>query len=46
MIDSELSKELKKPPEIEFEIPKRILLKQEPGSKQADSLLVQMWDFS
>lgn len=48
MLDAELSKGVKKPPEIEYEIPKRIFRAQDPGveSRKADSLLVSLWDFS
>lgn len=48
MLDAELAKDVKKPPEIEYEIPKRIFRKQdtEDESRKADSLLVSLWDFS
>ena len=45
MIAAELAKEIKKPPEVEYQIPKRIFTKNEPDSGQTDSLLVEMWDF-
>lgn len=45
MISAELVKELKKPPEVEYQIPKRIFKKNEPDSGQRDGLLVEMWDF-
>lgn len=46
MLDAELSKDIKKPPEIEYEIPKRIFLPHDVDSGKQDSLLVQMWDFT
>ncbi len=46
MLDAELSKEIKKTPVVEFEIPKKIFMKQEIGSGVEDSLLVKLWDFS
>jgi U3 small nucleolar RNA-associated protein 19 len=46
MLDAELSKEVKKAPVVEYEIPKRIFTKQEAGSGIEDSLLVKLWDFS
>ena len=45
MLDAELSKATKKAPEIEYQIPKRIFLKQETESKEEDSLLMKIWDF-
>lgn len=50
MLDGELSKDVKKVPVIEFEIPKKIFMKHEevslPLVKPDDSLLVNLWDFS
>ena len=46
MLDAELEKDIKKAPEVEYEIPKRIFLKHEVGSGKEDSLLVKLWDFS
>ncbi len=46
MLDMELSKDIKKPPEIEYEIPKRIFLKHDVESGKEDSLLVKLWKFS
>lgn len=46
MLDVELSKDLKKAPVVEYEIPKKIFLKQESDSSQPDNLLVKLWDFS
>ncbi|KAL8733982.1 MAG: hypothetical protein Q9166_001743 [cf. Caloplaca sp. 2 TL-2023] len=45
MLNAELSKEVKKPPVIEYEIPKKIFFKN-PDPAQSDSLLVKLWDFS
>lgn len=46
MLDAELSKDIKKPPEVEYEIPKRIFLKYGEDEGKQDSLLVKLWDFS
>ena len=46
MLDAELSKDLKKAPVIEYEIPKKVFMKQDSDSSQQDSLLVKLWDFS
>lgn len=40
-----MSKEVKKPPVVEFMIPKRILTKAGAASEEKDSLLVSLWDF-
>lgn len=45
MLDAELSKTIKKPPEIEYEIPKKIFMKHDVGSANKDSLLVNLWSF-
>ncbi|KAL8772335.1 MAG: hypothetical protein Q9209_002547 [Squamulea sp. 1 TL-2023] len=45
MLNAELSKEIKKPPVIEYDIPKKIFLRN-PDPAQADSLMVNLWDFS
>ena len=45
MLDAELSKKIKKPPEIEYEIPIRIFMKQDTDSAKEDSLLVKLWSF-
>ena len=45
MLDAELSKDIKKPPEVEFEIPKRIFMKQDADSASEPSLLVKLWSF-
>jgi len=46
MLDAELSKDLRKPPVVEYEIPKKIFMKHDSESSQQDSLLVKLWDFS
>lgn len=46
MLDAELSKDIKKAPEIEYEIPKRIFVKYGEDEGKLDSLLVKLWDFS
>ncbi|KAL9009484.1 MAG: hypothetical protein Q9173_005484 [Seirophora scorigena] len=45
MLSTELSKEVKKPPVIEYDIPKRIFF-QNHDAPGKDSLLVRLWDFS
>ena len=45
MLNAELSKEIKKPPVVEYEIPKKILFSN-PDPAKDDSLLVRLWDFS
>lgn len=46
MIDAELSKEIKKAPEVEYEIPKKIVEKYDAESGKEDNILVKLWDFS
>lgn len=45
MLEAELSKEVKKAPVIEFEIPKRILLQQDVDSGEKNSLIADLWNF-
>ena len=45
MLDAELSKDIRKAPEIEYEIPKKIFLKHDADTGKEDSLLVKLWDF-
>lgn len=45
MLDAELDKEVKKAPVVEFEIPKRIFMKQDAEAGIEDSLLVKLWNF-
>ena len=40
-----MSKEVKKPPVVEYMIPKTIFTKAGPASEEKDSLLVSLWDF-
>jgi U3 small nucleolar RNA-associated protein 19 len=39
-------KDVKKPPVVEFMIPKRIFSSVDKGSEEKDSLLVELWDFN
>ncbi len=45
MLETELSKTIKKPPEVEYEIPKKYFTKQDTDSAKEDSLLVKYWSF-
>ncbi len=45
MLEAENTKEVKKLPVVEFEIPKKIFMKQDVGSEVEDSLLVKLWEF-
>ena len=45
MLDAGLSKDIRKAPEIEYEIPKKIFVKQDADTGE-DSLLVKLWNFS
>ncbi len=45
LLDAELSKDIKRAPEVEYEIPKRIFTKYGEDEGKQDSLLVQLWDF-
>lgn len=46
MLEAELSKDVKKIPVVEYEIPKRVYLRQDAESGVEDSLLVKLWDFN
>tara|TARA_R110002060_G_scaffold30756_3_gene41305 strand:+ start:835 stop:975 length:141 start_codon:yes stop_codon:yes gene_type:complete len=46
MLESEYVKDVKKMPVVEFEIPKKIFMKQDASSEMHDRLLVNLWDFS
>lgn len=46
MLDAELCKDVKRPPEVEYEIPKRIFTKHDAEAGKEDGLLVQLWQFS
>ena len=45
MLDAEFSKDIKKPPEIEYEIPKKVFVKHDADLAKHDSLLVKLWSF-
>ncbi|KAI1208315.1 CBF/Mak21 family-domain-containing protein [Annulohypoxylon truncatum] len=45
LLDAELSKQVKKAPVVEFMIPKRVFLPQDPASGTEESLLAKLWDF-
>lgn len=45
MLDAELSKDIRKPPETEYEIPKKIFMKHDADSAMADCLLAKLWNF-
>ncbi|KAI1113115.1 nucleolar complex protein [Nemania sp. NC0429] len=45
LVEAELSKSVRKPPVVEFMIPKRIFLPNDPGSGVQDNLFVKLWDF-
>jgi U3 small nucleolar RNA-associated protein 19 len=45
MLEAELSKDVKKIPVVEYEIPKKIFMKHEAESGLEDSLLVKLWSF-
>jgi U3 small nucleolar RNA-associated protein 19 len=46
MVDAEFVKDIKKTPVVEFEIPKKIFMKNNMESGVEDSLLVKLWDFN
>lgn len=46
MLDAELSKNIKKPPEVEYEIPKKIFFKHDAELGRQDSLAVALWEFN
>ncbi|GAB1311405.1 Maturation and nuclear export of 40S ribosomal subunits interacting protein [Madurella fahalii] len=45
LLEAEMTKEVKKPPVVEYMIPKRIFTKAGPSPEEKDSLLVSLWDF-
>ncbi|KAH6660607.1 CBF/Mak21 family protein [Truncatella angustata] len=45
LLDAELSKQIKKAPVVEFMIPKRVFLPNDPASGTEDNLLTKLWDF-
>jgi len=46
MLEAENTKDVKKTPVIEYEIPKKIFMKHDVATGVEDSLLVKLWDFS
>ena len=46
MLEAENAKDVKKMPVIEYEIPKKIFMKNDMESGVEDSLLVKLWDFN
>ena len=46
MLDAELSKDITKMPEVEYEIPKRIFMKYGGSERKQDGLLVKLWGFN
>ncbi|KAK4230967.1 CBF/Mak21 family-domain-containing protein [Podospora fimiseda] len=45
LFEAEMNKEVKKPPVVEFMIPKHIFTKADTVTGETDSLLVNLWDF-
>ncbi|KXJ92309.1 CBF/Mak21 family-domain-containing protein [Microdochium bolleyi] len=45
LLDAELAKQIRKAPVVEFMIPKRVFLPQDPGAEAEDTLLAKLWDF-
>ncbi|KAH6854612.1 CBF/Mak21 family-domain-containing protein [Chaetomium sp. MPI-CAGE-AT-0009] len=45
LLEAEISKEVKKPPVVEYMIPKRIFTKADGATEETNSLLVSLWDF-
>ncbi|KAL2263062.1 hypothetical protein VTK26DRAFT_8350 [Humicola hyalothermophila] len=45
LLEAEMTKEVKKPPVVEYMIPKRIFTKAELGTEEKDSLIASLWDF-
>ena len=46
MLYAEFSKDIKKAPEVEYEIPQKIFLKYDADMGRQDSFVVKLWDFS
>lgn len=47
MLDAELSREIKKPPVVEYEIPKRVFaLRDENDAEKQQTPLERLWDFT
>ncbi|GJC80245.1 uncharacterized protein ColLi_03083 [Colletotrichum liriopes] len=45
LLEAEMSKQVKKPPVIEFQIPKKVFLPNEPESGFQDNLVTKLWNF-
>ena len=45
LLQAELGREIKRPPEIEFQIPKRIFVRNDPSSNVDNGLVTTLWDF-
>ncbi|KAL2885457.1 nucleolar complex protein [Ceratocystis lukuohia] len=45
LLEAEMSKDVRKAPVVEFQIPKRIFLPQDKDSGVADNLVVKLWEF-
>ena len=46
MLNAELAKDIKKHPEMQYHIPKKIFTKYDVGSSQTDGLLVELCKFT
>lgn len=46
MLDTELSKDIKKSPEVDYEIPRKIFFKHDTEVGRNDSLVVALWQFN
>ncbi|KAK1833794.1 CBF/Mak21 family-domain-containing protein [Podospora conica] len=46
LLEAEMTKEVKKPPVVEFMIPKKIFSRADPTADEKDNLLASLWDFS
>lgn len=45
LLEAEFTKQIRKPPVVEFMIPKKIFLPHEAASGEQDGLLTKLWDF-
>ena len=46
MLETELSKDVKRPPEVEYEIPKKIFTTYDADCGKEDNALTRLWDFN
>jgi hypothetical protein len=46
MLDAEFTRTKKRPPQIEYEIPKQIFLSHSAESNDQNSLIFEQWNFS